>query len=176
MQQQRYFIGMTLPPDLSKIIASIQHELYIPNTMLLPLSPHITLLEPSLLSQLPADDFIPRVKEVADKFLPLDLTLNYTSLFGNHVLYIAVQNDTLAALEKRLLDLLSSATYEGIQANRPFQAHVTIAQAKPGQVLPLSLINNFKEYIDPLLPQKFIVNELAYFQWIHPRTYALYEI
>jgi len=176
MQQQRYFIGMTLPSELSKAIATVQHDIYIPDIMLLPLTPHITLIEPNLLTMLPAEEFIPKVKDAASQFLPFTISLDQTSLFGKQVFYIDVKNEELAVLEMKLLKLLSDTTYGAVQINRPFQPHVTIAQAKYRQRLPLPLIESLRTRIEPLLPQKFSVHELVYFQWVHPRSYALYEI
>lgn len=176
MQQQRYFIGITLPADLSESIANIQHDLHTPQAMLLALAPHITLIEPNLLSMLPPDDFIPEVKKLANQFLPLSITLTQTNCFGRNVFYVAVSSEELVSLQKALMELVSKATYGLMQPNRLFQPHVTIAQAKHGYSLPTSLVEGFKNQVNPLLPQSFTVEELAYFQWIHPRTYALYEI
>jgi len=174
--QQNYFIGITLPKELSKSIAEIQQELYQPQRVLLPLTPHITLLEPGLLSMLPTTEFIPEVKKLADQFLPFDVSLTRTSSFGRNVFYISVASPELMELQQNLEELLEKVTYGRTRPNRPFHPHITLAQAKRGLALSIPYIDQYKSYVDPLLPTTFTVDELAYFQWIHPRSYALYEI
>jgi 2'-5' RNA ligase len=174
--QQHYFIGITLPKDLSKAIADIQRDLYQPQRVLLPLTPHITLLEPNLLSMLPTAEFIPEVKKLAEQFLPFKISLTRTSSFGKNVFYISAVSEELLEMQQNLEELLEKATYGRMHADRPFNPHVTLAQAKRSQILSIPFIEHYKSYVDPLLPKSFTVDELAYFQWVHPRSYALYEI
>lgn len=169
--EQRYFIGITLPKDLGQVISAIQKELLMPQKILTPLVPHITLLEPHLLEKMPPDDFTMQVKSVADSILPLQVTLTRTECFNKYMLYIDVAQDKLSHLHQTLRGLLP-----GAPADQPFHAHVTLAQAKRNEILPNRLIEAFRDKIDPLLPQTFTVSNLVYFEWIHPRTYALYEI
>ncbi len=170
--EQRYFIGITLPKDLSQTIAITQQELFMPHKILTPLAPHITLLEPKLLQTIPLDMLIPQVRKAAETILPIQVTLTDIDCFNKHVLYIAAQGSKLHTLREQLLDLLLTTPAN----NRPFRPHVTLAQTKPNQILTDTLIMSYRDKIEPLLPISFTISRLVYFQWVHPRTYALYEI
>lgn len=169
--EQRYFVGITLPKELSQVISKVQHELLIPRRILTPLAPHITLLEPHLLEATPPDAFIPQVKRVCEIILPIKVMLTRTNCFNKHVLYIEAKNDELFELRKELLNLLSEPS-----ASQQFQPHVTLAQTKPNQILTETLIETYRERVEPLLPISFAVDQLSYFEWVHPRTYALYNV
>jgi len=169
--EQHYFIGATLPKDLSQVISDIQKELLIPHKILTPLAPHITILEPHLLEAIPPDAFIPQVKKVADAVLPAQIVLTQTACFNKHILYIEAKNDKLTELRQQLLSLLPEPS-----ASQQFHPHITLAQTKHNQVLTDALITSYRERIEPSLPTSFMVSQLSYFEWIHPRTYALYDI
>lgn len=169
--EQRYFVGITLPKDLSQIISDIQKELLVPHKILTPLVPHITLLEPNLLETMPPDALMPQIKRVAEGVLPIQITLTRTACFDKRVLYIEAQNGELSELRNQLIGLLPEPP-----ARRQFQPHVTVAQAKHNQTLTEASIESYRERIEPLLPASFTASQLSYFEWIHPRTYALYDI
>lgn len=173
---KRYFIGIALPDDLTSSITHIQRDLFVPHKVMPPLVPHITLLDPNTLSTVGAAHFLPKVKAIAYASLPINISLTHTALFGRRVFHIAAESPKLLELQQQLVDLLPEDVRIKYQSGRPFRPHTTIVQAKPSQNLSPKLIESFKKQIDPLLPRDFTAEALTHFQWIHPRTYALYII
>jgi 2'-5' RNA ligase len=169
----RYFIGITLPEDLIENIARIQRNLFVAHKVMPPLVPHITLLDPNTLNSVDAVQFLPKVKDITHAYLPVDISLTQTALFGRRVFHIAIESPELLELQQQLVDLLPEAVRIKYQSGRPFRPHATIVQAKPSQNLSPRLIECFKQQVDPLLPRNFTAESLTQFQWLRPRTYKL---
>ncbi|HET6622325.1 MAG TPA: hypothetical protein VFG56_00120, partial [Candidatus Saccharimonadales bacterium] len=75
--QEVYFIGITLPTDLDRQVAKLKNRLYQADTELLqPVLPHVTLLHPPSLSGILPSELIPKVRQVAERYLPLTVALN----------------------------------------------------------------------------------------------------
>lgn len=174
--QQRYFIGVTLPDELSSRISRIQDELFHPGKIMQPLVPHITLLPPNVLEKLPPEDFIPQVRKVANKILPAEIKLSEISMFEQRVVYIRVESEAVGHLYDELIKLLPDYVRIKFAANRKFEPHVTLAQAKPKQNLDSKLIKQIKARLSPLLPVHFKAKNLSRFIWQRPRTYHVTEI
>jgi 2'-5' RNA ligase len=170
---QRYFIGITLPDNLTDVLAKIQGELRDVPGLMEPLVPHITLLHPNILMTLSPLYFVPKVKIIASKTLPIKIDLTKTALFDKRVLHIVVKSPELIRLQSELVELLPDDIRARYQVGREFTPHVTIAQAKPLQELPETLIDNLRMKVDPLLPEKFEAVSLSQFTWLKPRTYKV---
>lgn len=172
----RYFIGITLPGNLSREIEQLQRDLFQPRKVMHPLKPHITLLHPDLLQTLPPDYFVQKIKEIADHSLPFEVKLTGINMFDKRVLYIGVSFENLMDFQEKLVNLLPEDIKARYLTSRPYKPHVTIVQSKPKQNLPQKLIGNFQNKVEPMLPAKFPVTHLAQFTWIRPRTYKIKKI
>lgn len=172
----RYFIGITLPDDLSRKIASIQLELLTSRFVMEPLVPHITLLDPNTLLELSPMYFVPKVRQAAKDFLPLDIELADLDSFDRRALFISVKSQKIRSLREELVSILPDHIRSKHTVSREFIPHVTLAQAKPNQKLEHTLIDVFRKQITPLLPREFAVSSLDQFQWIRPRTYKVKRI
>jgi 2'-5' RNA ligase len=174
--QQRYFIGITPPEDFSNKIALIQHSLMMPGKTMDPLVPHITLLDPNTLMTLPPMYFLPKVKTVAAEVLPFELEFSRLDMFDKRVLYIAIKSRELQKLQEQLANLLPESILAQYYVGRSYTAHLTLAQAKPKQVLPDDLITTFRRQIAPLLPYRFSAKQLTHFIRQSPRNYKVESI
>lgn len=167
----RYFIGITLPDELTSKIETIQIELLTSQDVMKPLVPHITLLHPNILMTLAPMYFVPIVKEAAKEFLPLSIELTEIALFDTRVLYIAIKSPELVRLQEKLVGLLPEDIRAGHQIGREYKPHITIAQAKPLQSLSDELIARLEQELTPLLPLKLEITFLSYFTSSGPRIY-----
>jgi 2'-5' RNA ligase len=173
MQQKRYFIGLTLPELLSSEISKIQYSVYDSKIMLHPLVPHITLLPPEALLTLHPMHFVPLVKQASGSSLPLAISLEEPAMFDERVLYASVESPELVHLQAELIDLVPNKVKASFTVGREFTPHLTLAQAKPGQVLPQELIDSLTSQLNKLLPQNFVISNLSVFTWQHPRHYKV---
>lgn len=173
---QRYFIGLTLPEHLSEKIRSAQNELFAGHKLMAPLTPHITLLHPNILMTLSPMYLLPKIKEVSQKSLPIEVNLKEVGRFDDRVLHISVNSPALLILQKQLVELLPEDIRARYEIGRDYTPHVTLAQAKPMQKLDPELISHFSATIKPLLPLKFEVNSLSKFTWIKPREYRVESV
>ncbi len=174
--QPRYFIGLTLPRELSDKISRVQAALFTPGRIMQPLTPHITLLAPNTLMTLAPLYFIPRVRTAAQPFLPLEIHLTGCALFDKRVLHIAVDSPHLMDFQAALAELLPDKVRAQYEVGRPYTPHVTVAQAKPRQNLSDDQIDRYRQQLDPLLPQTFTATKLSQFKWLRPRTYQVSSI
>jgi 2'-5' RNA ligase len=174
--QQRYFIGITLPDELSSTINKIQHDLFQPGKTMQPLVPHITLLHPNMLESLTPKKLIPNVKLAADEMLPISIRLSEINMFDKRVIYIAVQCSKIIDLYEKLFKQLPAGVREKYQNDRKFNPHVTLTQSKPRQNLDSVLVQRFNKQVSPLLPQTFQAKNLSKFIWQSPRTYKIIRI
>lgn len=172
----RYFIGITLPDGLSKKIESLQQEFLQPGKVMFPLKPHITLLHPNLLETAAPSHFIPKIKNIAKKDLPIKIDLTGTNMFDERVLYLDVSSKNLIKLQNDLASILPDRIRGQYLIGRSYKPHVTIVQAKPKQNLPPELIAGLKAKINPMLPVSFTTTQITQFTWLRPRTYKINEI
>lgn len=172
----RYFIGITLPDELSSTISKTQKEFFTPAKTMEPLVPHLTLLDPNMLMELSPIYFLPKVKEIVEVTLPFEVTLTHLDMFDDRVLFISADSAELIILRKDLVKLIPEKVRAQYTVSREYIPHVTLAQAKPNQHLSDELITNIKTNIQPLLPQQITVKNLNQFLWIRPRTYRVKEI
>lgn len=174
--QLRYFIGISLPPEFSHPIAQLQREFFIRGRVMEPLVPHITLLHPNILGTLAPSFFTPKVKQVADRVLPINIELKAANMFDQRVLHITVESSGLHNLQSSLSSLLPGKVRAQYDRERKFTPHITLLQAKPKQNLPPELIREIKNKIELFLPQNFMATRLTQFTWILPRTYKITNI
>jgi 2'-5' RNA ligase len=169
----RYFIGITLPDELSAAISKAQKKFFIPGKIMEPLVPHLTLLDPNLLMELSPIYFLPKVKKAAEATLPFEATLTDFGMFDDRVLFISAESPELINLRKDLVELIPEKIRAQYTVHREYVPHVTLAQTKPNQILTDQQVTNIKNKVQPLLPQKMMVKNLDQFQWIRPRTYEV---
>src|SRR6266705_929762 len=79
--QYHYFIGFYTLPELDGRLHELQHELYNPEHMVVPLTPHITLVPPPAVLALEPHAFAARLKKVAAPFLPMRIDLTDVDVF-----------------------------------------------------------------------------------------------
>ena len=173
MVQKRWFIGVTLPDELSDAISSVQHQLRRnDNTLLEPLVPHITLLHPNPLMELSPLYFAPIAKQATDTLLPCDITLTAASTFRSDVLYISVESPQLDQIYNALVEALPHAVQSAYFVGKEFVPHITIAQAKSGHTLRENAFQIAEQQLRGLLPTTFITNELTRFESNASRSYS----
>ncbi|MDZ7785565.1 MAG: 2'-5' RNA ligase family protein [Candidatus Saccharibacteria bacterium] len=169
----RYFIGLTLPDELSERIHELQNEFHEPGKTMQPLVPHITLLPPNLLMSVSPMYLLPKLRPLGKAFLPLNIHLAATDMFGARVLFLTVENDRLKKLRREMLDLLPEKVQKSYSTEYSFTPHVTLLQAKPKQALPDETIKAFTHRLEPLLPREYTANRLHVFTRTKPRTYTV---
>jgi 2'-5' RNA ligase len=172
----RYFIGITMPEELSNKIAQIQSILYDHSEVMQPLVPHITLLHPNVLTSLSPMYFVPKVKELSADFLPFNAKLLDLNIFHNQVFHITVESFELLKLQKEMVKLLPDSVRAQYYVGREFTPHVTLAQSKPKQDLDPELMKIIEDKTKNLLPQSFEVKNLTKFTWLSPRNYKVVAI
>jgi hypothetical protein len=87
--QEVYFIGIAMPPELDQQIADLKWRLFETNEAALkPLLPHVTLLNPPSLRGIMPSELIPKVREIATRYLPLTISLEDVGMFGDRVCFI----------------------------------------------------------------------------------------
>ena len=172
----RYFIGLTLPTDLSAIISDVQNKSISSHLLMKPIQPHITLLDPNTLMDVSPMYLIPKVKELATQYLPLNITLSEIESFENRVLYIAADSPELIKFQAALSALLPDKVQASHLVGRSFTPHVTLAQAKPRQKLVGNLEQSFQHKLAGFLPATFTANHISKFTWQAPRTYNVSDI
>lgn len=172
----RYFIGISLPDNLTAEIQGIQTQMMLGRDNMDPLVPHITLLHPNILTTLSPMYFVPQVKVACKKFLPLNIELTKTALFDTRVLYISVKCPALIELHAALVDLLPNDIQARYQIGREYKPHVTLAQARPLQTLNPKIIDLFNKQIGSIIPTSFDVSNVTLFKSIGPRKYKIESI
>jgi 2'-5' RNA ligase len=175
IDQPVYFIGITLPTDLERRVSRIQWMMYDNNKDLLkPLLPHVTLLHPPSLRSIMPDEFIPRVREVAERYLPLTIAVQELGFFGKQVGFVRCQSQGLVSLQSQLVGLLPPEA-QAVHYRREYMPHITLAQAYEPHELDMAMLE--KEASSNLpLPQQFTVDSVSCFQRILPRTYRAKQV
>lgn len=173
--QPIYFIGISLPPELDKQIADVKWRLKDSDKHLLkPLLPHVTLLHPPSLRGIMPGELLPRIHEIAERYLPITLSLEEVGSFGSSVCYIRVQSLALISLQSQLVKLLPPQA-QALHYKREYMPHITIAQAYEPHRLDVSAITREIERTVKL-PQQITIDSVACFMRILPREYRAEEI
>jgi 2'-5' RNA ligase len=170
--QPIYFIGIALPPELDKQISDIKWDLYEHGDHLLkPLLPHVTLLHPPSLRGIMPDELIPRIQKIAERYLPITLSLEEVGSFGGSVCFIRVQSLALISLQAQLVKLLPPAA-QLLHYRRSYEPHITIAQTYEPRKLDVEAISStIKTRIR--LPQQITIDSVSCFMRILPREYRV---
>jgi 2'-5' RNA ligase len=176
MHTNRYFIGLTLPENITRLLEITRHKVFMPQTMLSPLQPHITLLHPNALMQSPPEDLLPKIRAAVQPFLPVKLTLTSLGWFDRRVIYLAVDCPALAQLQSILVAQLPEKIQAKFYDNREFTSHVTLSQAKPYQKLPEDLLDIYSRDLQKYLPSTCTISTLTLFRWQSPRHYKISPI
>ena len=170
--QPIYFIGISLQPELDKAVSDIKWDLYGKNGHLLkPLLPHVTLLHPPSLKGVMPEELLPRIHEIAERYLPMTLSLEEVGSFGGSVCFIRVQSLALISLQAQLVKLLPPKAQE-LHYKREYQPHITIAQVYEPRKLPIEAIaRDVQGRIK--LPQQITIDSVSCFMRILPREYRV---
>ncbi len=166
-----YFIGIALPPELSRHLLELKWKLHdeIAHT-LKPLVPHITLLHPSSLRDNPADEILPKIRKVAEPYLPLALTLDAVEAFDRTVLFIRVHSTEIELLQAQLVGILPSAAQDSYR-KRPYVPHITLAQIRAPHALDVKILRE-RVGQEIGLPCQVAVDSISYFMQTQPRVYG----
>ena len=175
IDQAIYFIGIALPTELDQTISDIKWELYGHDKSLLkPLLPHVTLLHPPSLTGIMPEELLPRIHEVAERYLPLTLACQDIVFFGKSVCFITVQSQSLYSLQSQLVKLLPPEA-QALHYKRPYTPHITLAQAYEPHALDAETMRRIIT-TQLELPQQFTVDSVSYFKRILPREYRAEHI
>lgn len=176
MDQKRYFIGLSLPPELTAKISEVQETLYNPQIMLQPLIPHITLLHPNVLMTLSPLYFLPKVREATSSLLPINVKLTGIGSFGNRVLHVKVESEGLAVIHTKLVSLLPEKIRAQYYVGRDFVPHVTVAQGKMRHTIDADTKARFGIALKKLLPCTFTSSYITYFSQDARRSYRAQKL
>ncbi|HEV7952060.1 MAG TPA: 2'-5' RNA ligase family protein [Candidatus Saccharimonadales bacterium] len=169
--QSIYFIGIALPPDVDKKIAALKWRLHDeqPHTIM-PVIPHVTLLHPPSLQGILPSQLIPRIHDIAERYLPITITLNRVGFFGPRVCYVEAESFSLYSLQSRLMHLLPPEA-QATHYKRDFLPHVTLAQTyNPATLSKTKVTDIINDTLN--LPITFTVNSVTHFTRIKPRVYS----
>ncbi|RYF28913.1 MAG: 2'-5' RNA ligase family protein [Chloroflexi bacterium] len=123
-----YFIGISLPTELNSLINTLKSTIHDNDTSTLkPLVPHITLLHPPSLRDMPIETLRQGIQSLSKQIKPFAITLDSIGFFEREVCYLHAQSSDLNALQSMLVQLLP-LTSQSTHYDRPYTAHVTIAQ------------------------------------------------
>ena len=168
--QDIYFIGIALPPDLDQQIAELKWQLYRKKKqMLKPILPHVTLLHPPSLQGIMPSQLIPRIQEIAKRYLPMTIQLSHVEFFNPRICYIQAESLNLYSLQSRLMRLLPPDV-QALHYKHAYLPHVTLAQAyEPATLDRSSLLKEIDTSLH--LPITFTVDSVTCFTRIKPRVY-----
>lgn len=173
--QPVYFIGIALPDEFDRQVSALQWAVHDRDkSTLKPLMPHVTLLHPPSLRGIMPDELLPRIREVAKRYLPLTIAAQEIGFFRDYVGYIRVQSQALYSLQAQLVKLLPPEAQE-LHYKRAYMPHITLVQAYDPHKLEIDVLRT--EFTQRLaLPRQFTVDSVSYFQRILPRTYRAEQI
>lgn len=172
-----YFIGLTLPTDISSAIIDVQTSLYDDNILLQPLVPHITIIQPNALSQISPIWIKPVAKNIANNYLPLKAKITDVKTFNDKVIYLAIDCPGLIDMQKDLVAALPKDIYQRYYVGRlPYTPHITIAQTKNQTALSSAIIASYTEALQNFVNQDLNINIIYIFKHSAPRTYKIQKI
>ena len=173
--QEVYFIGIALPAGLDKQIAELKWQLHGTNEAALkPLIPHITLLKPPSLRGVMPNELIPKVREIASRYMPLTIELDDIGIFGHEVCYIHVESPGLYSLQLELNKLLPSDV-RAVHYKHPYTPHITLMQVTEPNMLDVDKTHAVVAK-SLSLPRRFTIESVSCFTRIMPREYRLKSI
>lgn len=168
--QDVYFIGITMPDELSRLFADLQWHLCSDSPHALkPVIPHVTLLHPPSLTGIMPSELLPRIHEVAERYLPVSIQLSRIGFFGDRVCYLEAESFKLYSLQARLVRLLPPDIQEA-HYKRPYLPHITLAQVyDPTKLDKAAMKTRIAESLP--LPLRYTIDSVACFTRILPRVY-----
>jgi 2'-5' RNA ligase len=177
MSAQLHFVGIALPGEVERRLLDLQKRLYEPSTMLKPIQPHITLLHPMSMLYVDAKKVLPKMRSVAKKFMPFNVTLYGFDHFDNRTFHVSVNHleHELYKLQHELVSLLPHEV-QAKHYSRPFQPHITICHSRTGELHHHSLYETSKKYLDLSKPMTVTINKLSLFKHVGPRKYVEKEV
>jgi 2'-5' RNA ligase len=168
--QDVYFIGITLPDELEHTFADLQWHLCSDNAHALkPVVPHITLLHPPTLAGIMPSELLPRIHDVAERYLPISIQLNRIGFFGDQVCYLEAESFKLYSLQARLVRMLP-LDVQTDHYKRPYLPHITLTQVyDPTKLDKVAMKTRISESLP--LPIRYTIDSVACFTRILPRVY-----
>jgi 2'-5' RNA ligase len=168
--QDVYFIGISLPTELDQRLADLKWQLHqTQKHMLKPVLPHVTLLHPPSLQGILPSQLIPRIQEIAKRYLPMTIQLTRVGFFGPRICYIEAEALKLYSLQSQLVRLLPPKARE-LHYKHPYLPHVTIAQTyDPVKLDRRVILNDIDMTLH--LPVSFTIDSVTCFTRIMPRVY-----
>ena len=123
----RYFLGIIPEKNIMESIIAFQ-KMNPNNKLPQYVLPHITLFTPFVVPNGPELDG--KVLKFFRETVPFLISLNGTSTFGNHTVYLNVQSRPLKLFHDKILELLKSWKYSNQISglNREFVPHLTLGQ------------------------------------------------
>jgi 2'-5' RNA ligase len=170
-EKQIYFIGLALPEPLNSQLSRLSHDLHAKYKGLPPpLLPHITLLHPPSLHQIVPAEIVPKIRVVAKKYLPFDITLTEVGFFNTQVCFIHVMSPALHSLHAELVKLLPDDIQSIHYGKRSYITHITLARTrKPRSLDKSALLHDINSAIK--LPSDCTIFEVSHFERYAPRMY-----
>lgn len=167
-----YFIGISLPTELNSLINTLKSTIHDNDTSTLkPLVPHITLLHPPSLRDMPIETLRQGIQSLSKQIKPFAITLDSIGFFEREVCYLHAQSSDLNALQSMLVQLLP-LTSQSTHYDRPYTAHVTIAQKYHDPQIDTGATTTLVESNIPL-PITFTVDSIDVFIRTGKRTYVI---
>lgn len=173
----RYFIGLSLPNNITENISQVQNQIYNENLYLKPLLPHITIIAPNNLERVSPFWLIPKLKQIQTNLMPINIKLVSFGMFHSSNLHIKVESDNIIELYNQCLSLLPKVTIsKHLVGKWQFNPHITIVQTKPKLILNQDKIELYKYHLQALIGQEFAINHLTKFEHTAPRQYQIKSI
>lgn len=160
-----------MPYGLEQQLVLLQQSVLDEATMLRPLIPHITLLPPHLLADVPPAALLPVIKQAAAPYLPVTMHISRIGQFKQHTIFAGIESRGLHLLHDMLFRLLPPAARARRDARRPFLPHLTLLQTKRGHSVPPEVTQHIVNQLEPFLPLQFTVHDVLCFEHQGPRRY-----
>lgn len=128
-------VAIAIPDPLGALLTEWRIKVGDPLGQLIP--PHVTLLPPTDVSDIPADDVRGHLDEVAQRHAPFQLHLSGTGSFRpvSQVVFVAVA-EGISSCEILAADIRSKLLFRPL--DYPYHPHVTIAHDVPPDMLDLA--------------------------------------
>jgi len=173
---ERYYLGLRAPSPLNEHIRAMQQELFDSATTVEPLDPHLTLVPPPRLARLPSAEIAPHARAAAAQFLPLELRIEGTKVFQEHVFVLSISGKGLQPLRDNLETFIPAEASSPRWQPHPFSPHITISETIGGAPLQADRLAAYERAFQPLIGWRFIVDNLTLYRWLGPRRYQLEDL